>query len=83
MAFDHKIPDVPKYAPFVAAGFFFGPASFLKEVGVTQFVAHFCFVLSCACVFCISRDSSCIDCRTFDPVRSFTSNILIFFSGAF
>ena len=32
MAFDHKIPDVPKYAPFVAAGFFFGPASFLKEV---------------------------------------------------
>ncbi len=47
MAFDHKIPDVPKYAPFVAAGFFFGPASFLKEVwnafDILQY--NLCFVL--------------------------------------
>jgi [Skp1-protein]-hydroxyproline N-acetylglucosaminyltransferase len=32
MAFDQKIHDVPRYAPFVAAGFFFGPASLLQDV---------------------------------------------------
>ena len=38
IAFDHEIPAVPKYAPFVAAGFFFGPASFLHEVKIVMSV---------------------------------------------
>ncbi len=32
MTFDRSIPTVPCYAPFVAAGFFFGPASLLYDV---------------------------------------------------
>jgi hypothetical protein len=32
LAFDHEVPDVPVYAPFVAAGFFFSYADFLSEV---------------------------------------------------
>lgn len=31
-AFDNRFYDVPRYAPFVAAGFFFGPATLLHEV---------------------------------------------------
>ncbi len=38
MAFDKSIPAVPKYAPFVAAGFFFAPALFLKEVPFDPFL---------------------------------------------
>eukprot|EP01038_Epipyxis_sp_PR26KG_P009420 gene9420-12689_t len=38
LAFDHSIPTVPKYAPFVAAGFFFGPATFLHEVPFDPFL---------------------------------------------
>mmetsp|Transcript_8357 Transcript_8357/g.14005 ORF Transcript_8357/g.14005 Transcript_8357/m.14005 type:complete len:557 (-) Transcript_8357:233-1903(-) len=38
LAFDHKIPDVPKYAPFVAAGFFFTTAYFLHEVPFDPFL---------------------------------------------
>jgi hypothetical protein len=38
MAFDHSIPSVPRYAPFVAAGFFFGPAQFLHEVPFDPFL---------------------------------------------
>ena len=38
MAFDKSIPEVPKYAPFVAAGFFFGSASFLHEVPFDPFL---------------------------------------------
>ena len=44
IAFDHEIPAVPKYAPFVAAGFFFGPASFLHEVKRKAEFQH-CFFL--------------------------------------
>lgn len=32
MTFDHEIPDIPLYAPFVAAGFFFTYGDFLAEV---------------------------------------------------
>jgi len=32
MAFDSAIPAVPRYAPFVAAGFFFCEGRFLREV---------------------------------------------------
>lgn len=35
---DKKIPPVPHYAPFVAAGFFFAPAIFLKEVPFDPFL---------------------------------------------
>lgn len=38
MAFDKTIPAVPKYAPFVAAGFFFAPANFLYEVPFDPFL---------------------------------------------
>jgi [Skp1-protein]-hydroxyproline N-acetylglucosaminyltransferase len=38
LAFDRKIPDVPNYAPFVAAGFFFAEASFLHEVPFDPFL---------------------------------------------
>lgn len=38
LAFDSSIPDRPKYAPFVAAGFFFGPADFLYEVPFDPFL---------------------------------------------
>jgi hypothetical protein len=38
MAFDHTTPDVPRYAPFVAAGFFFSPANFLYEVPFDPFL---------------------------------------------
>ena len=31
-AFDSRFYDIPRYAPFVAAGFFFGPATLLHEV---------------------------------------------------
>jgi hypothetical protein len=37
-AFEYQIPSVPKYAPFVAAGFFFGPATLLSEVRFFSFV---------------------------------------------
>ena len=32
LAFDKSVPAAPKYAPFVAAGFFFAPADFLHDV---------------------------------------------------
>lgn len=32
MAFDSKVPETPRYAPFVAAGFFFAWGGFLHEV---------------------------------------------------
>lgn len=35
---DHEIPKVPKYAPFVAAGFFFTVADFLLEVPFDPFL---------------------------------------------
>lgn len=38
LAFDHKIPDKPKYAPFVAAGFFFSYADFLYDVPFDPFL---------------------------------------------
>jgi len=38
IAFDREIPAVAKYAPFVAAGFFFSPASFLHEVPFDPFL---------------------------------------------
>lgn len=38
LAFDHKIPDRPCYAPFVAAGFFFSYADFLYEVPFDPFL---------------------------------------------
>ena len=38
LPFDKKIHDVPVYAPFVAAGFFFGPADFLHEVPFDPFL---------------------------------------------
>jgi hypothetical protein len=38
LAFDRKIPDKPRYAPFVAAGFFFSYADFLYEVPFDPFL---------------------------------------------
>jgi [Skp1-protein]-hydroxyproline N-acetylglucosaminyltransferase len=38
MAFDHSIPKIPPYAPFVAAGFFFTYGDFLYEVGFDPFL---------------------------------------------
>jgi hypothetical protein len=38
LAFDRSAPAVPKYAPFVAAGFFFSNAYFLKEVPFDPFL---------------------------------------------
>jgi len=38
LPFDKSIPAVPKYAPFVAAGFFFGYAQFLHEVPFDPFL---------------------------------------------
>lgn len=38
LPFDKKIPEKPKYAPFVAAGFFFGPAELLHEVPFDPFL---------------------------------------------
>lgn len=35
---EYSIPKVPKYAPFVAAGFFFGPASLLQDVPFDPFL---------------------------------------------
>lgn len=35
---DKKQPDIPKYAPFAAAGFFFAPAGFLSEVPFDPFL---------------------------------------------
>ena len=40
MAFDKATPAIPRYAPFVAAGFFFGPASFLHEVRGLRLQSH-------------------------------------------
>jgi hypothetical protein len=38
LAFDHTIPEIPKYAPFVAAGFFFTLGDFLFEVPFDPFL---------------------------------------------
>ena len=38
MAFDHFVPKVPAYAPFVAAGFFFCEGKFLHEVPFDPFL---------------------------------------------
>jgi hypothetical protein len=38
MAFDHAIPSIPIYAPFVAAGFFFTYSDFLYEVPFDPFL---------------------------------------------
>eukprot|EP00981_Chlorochromonas_danica_P002708 scaffold537_cov180-Ochromonas_danica.AAC.13 len=32
LPFDKKVAETPRYAPFVAAGFFFGPSELLREV---------------------------------------------------
>ena len=40
LAFDKEIPAVAKYAPFVAAGFLFAPASFLHEVPFDPFLPY-------------------------------------------
>ena len=37
-AFEETIPDIPRYAPFVAAGFFFGYAQFLHDVPFDPFL---------------------------------------------
>jgi len=75
MAFDHKIPDVPKYAPFVAAGFFFGPASFLKEVWNTFDILQYIYVLFEVFWSCCS---SFFEYRSISILRCFTFNILFF-----
>jgi [Skp1-protein]-hydroxyproline N-acetylglucosaminyltransferase len=38
LPFDKSVPTTPKYAPFVAAGFFFGPAELLYEVPFDPFL---------------------------------------------
>ncbi|KAJ1415736.1 GlcNAc-domain-containing protein, partial [Ochromonadaceae sp. CCMP2298] len=38
MAFDRTAPHIPRYAPFVAAGFFFASAAFLHEVPFDPFL---------------------------------------------
>ena len=38
LPFDHAIPKVPNYAPFVAAGFFFCEGKFLHEVPFDPFL---------------------------------------------
>lgn len=38
MAFDRQQPKTPRYAPFVAAGFFFGPGSLLRDVPFDPFL---------------------------------------------
>ena len=38
MTFDSSIPKTPRYAPFVAAGFFFAEGSFLKDVPFDPFL---------------------------------------------
>ena len=40
LAFDKEVPAVAKYAPFVAAGFLFAPATFLHEVPFDPFLPY-------------------------------------------
>ena len=58
IAFDHEIPAVPKYAPFIAAGFFFGPASFLHEVIKIPITSYLLCMYVCiyVCMFMLCTD---------------------------
>lgn len=79
MAFDHSIPEVPKYAPFVAAGFFFGSASFLHEVPFDPFLPWiFMGTYSLCFGHCVGRYVGvCVHIGVFAPLKALLCTVFM------